>query len=162
MHYFIGHNYPSPRSEARDLAATAAHITHMLRDTYEDTAAGYYNIPREVVELYGIHPGDITSEPYRAWVRQRVDLARRYFQSGKDYLAQVGNSRCRIAGYAYTARFEWVLNAIERKTICCEQNMPSAKAREQCCRWPGPRSYWRWATSVRQLLPAPGCQIRNP
>ncbi len=115
MHYFIGHKCHSPRSEARYLAATAAHITHMLRDTYEDTAAGYYNIPCELVNIYGIKPGDITSGPYRAWVRQRVELARRYFQAGKDYLAEVENPRCRIAGYAYTARFEWVLNAIERE-----------------------------------------------
>ena len=128
MHYFIGHNYPSPRSEARYLAATAAHITHMLRDTYEDTAAGYYNIPREVVALYGIHPGDITSEPYRAWVRQRVELARRYFQSGKEYLSQVENSRCRIAGYAYTARFEWVLDVIERDDYLLRANYAERKS----------------------------------
>ncbi len=115
MHYFIGHCCENPRSEARYLAATAAHITHMLRDVVEDTAAGYYNIPREVLDMYAIDPGDITSDPYRAWVRGRVELARGYFFAGKAYLAQVENTRCRLAGYAYTARFEWVLDAIERE-----------------------------------------------
>jgi phytoene/squalene synthetase len=114
LHYFIGHGSNSPQSEARYLAATAAHITHMLRDTFEDTSTGYFNIPREVLEVHGIAPQDITSDPYRAWVRSRVRLAREYFQAGKGYLGQVENRRCRLAGYAYIARFEWVLDAIER------------------------------------------------
>lgn len=117
MHYFIGHRCYSPVSEARYLAATAAHITHMLRDTFEDTAAGYYNIPREVLEMHGISPQDIASDPYRAWVSTRVRLAREYFHAGKDYLAQVENLRCRIAGYAYIARFEWVLDIVERENF---------------------------------------------
>ena len=45
LHYFIGHHAAAPSSELRYLAATGAHITHMLRDTVEDTTAGYYNIP---------------------------------------------------------------------------------------------------------------------
>ena len=36
--------------ETRYLAVSAAHITHMLRDTYDDLLAGYFNIPREVLE----------------------------------------------------------------------------------------------------------------
>ncbi|MGA8393069.1 MAG: hypothetical protein WB775_13160, partial [Burkholderiaceae bacterium] len=35
LHTFIGHNQDTPRDETRYLAATAAHITHMLRDTFE-------------------------------------------------------------------------------------------------------------------------------
>ena len=50
MHYFIGHCCYSPHNEARYLAVTAAHITHMLRDTFDDVQAGYYNIPREVLD----------------------------------------------------------------------------------------------------------------
>jgi hypothetical protein len=49
MHYFIGHNQYAPHDEARYLAPTAAHIAHMLRDTFEDAAAGYYNAPRELL-----------------------------------------------------------------------------------------------------------------
>src|SRR6185369_5839891 len=33
MHYFIGHGCYAPQNKARYLAVTAAHITHMLRDT---------------------------------------------------------------------------------------------------------------------------------
>jgi hypothetical protein len=114
LHYFIGHDQFSPHSEARYLAVTAAHITHMLRDTLEDTAAGYYNIPREYLETNAITARDINSDPYRAWVQSRVELARAYFEAGRNYLAQVESIRCRTAGYAYIARFEGVLESIER------------------------------------------------
>jgi phytoene/squalene synthetase len=113
LHYFIGHEQPSPRGEARYLAATAAHIVHMLRDTAEDVEAGYYNIPGEFLAAHGISAWDVESAPYRAWVRGRVQLARSYFAAGRSYLAQVENLRCRLAGYAYIARFEGVLGAIE-------------------------------------------------
>jgi phytoene/squalene synthetase len=48
MHYFIGHGSRSPQGQTRHLAVTAAHITHMLRDTLEDVEAGYFNISREI------------------------------------------------------------------------------------------------------------------
>jgi phytoene/squalene synthetase len=113
LHYFIGHEQFSPRGEARYLAAAAAHIVHMLRDTAEDVQAGYYNIPGEYLKAHGISAWDVDSAPYRAWVRGRVQLARSYFTAGRGYLAQVENLRCRLAGYAYIARFEGVLGAIE-------------------------------------------------
>ncbi len=118
LHYFIGHGGFAPHDETRYLAVSAAHITHMLRDTFDDVQAGYYNIPREVLEAHHIGPQDVQSEPYRAWVRRRVELAREYFQAGKGYLAQVQNPRCRLAGFAYTARFEWLLDTIEREGYC--------------------------------------------
>jgi len=115
MHYFIGHCCYSPRNEMRYLAVTAAHITHMLRDTFDDVQAGYYNIPREVLDAGHITPQDVQSDAYRAWVRSRVELAREYFKMGRSYLSQVQNPRCRLAGFAYTARFEWLLNTFERE-----------------------------------------------
>jgi phytoene/squalene synthetase len=115
MHYFIGHCCYSPRNETRYLAVTAAHITHMLRDTFDDAQAGYYNIPREVLEAGHITPKDVQSDAYRAWVQSRVGLARKYFKMGREYLRQVQNPRCRLAGFAYTARFEWLLNTFERE-----------------------------------------------
>ena len=42
-------------------------------------------------------------------------LARECFKAGKDYLAHVQNPRCRLAGFAYTARFEWLLDTIEEE-----------------------------------------------
>ncbi len=115
MHYFIGHDSYSPRDETRYLAVTAAHITHMLRDTYDDVQAGYYNIPREVLDAAHIGPWDIHNQEYRRWVQGRVQLARAYFDAGRDYLFRVAESRCRLTGLAYTARFEWVLSAIEQE-----------------------------------------------
>ncbi len=115
MHYFIGHCCYAPRNEARYLAVTAAHITHMLRDTFDDVQAGYYNIPREVLVANHITPADVSSDAYRAWVKGRVQLARSYFKAGRVYLAQVQNPRCRLAGYAYSARFEWLLDTFERE-----------------------------------------------
>ena len=117
MHYFIGHHSyaPRPHNETRYLAVTGAHITHMLRDTFDDVQAGYYNIPREVLEANDIGPQDIQSKAYRAWVQSRVQLARSYFKAGREYLARVENPRCRLAGFAYTARFEWLLDTIEQE-----------------------------------------------
>ncbi len=83
MHYFIGHNSYSPHDETRYLAVSAAHIAHMLRDTFDDLEAGYYNIPREVLEASHIGPHDVHSKAYRAWVKSRVQLARSCFQTGK-------------------------------------------------------------------------------
>jgi len=130
LHYFIGHNAYAPRSRARYLAVTAAHITHMLRDTHEDLAAGYFNIPCEYLEWYRLDPCDTESMAFRLWVHDRVQLARTYFAAGKDYLAQVKNWRCRLAGYAYIKRFESVLDTIEKdeyrlRPVYAEQNTSS-------------------------------------
>ncbi len=128
MHYFIGHDNPSPRHEACYLAVTAAHITHMLRDTMEDIENGYFNIPREVLQVQGISPRDVKSQAYREWVCGRVQLAREYFKAGRECIAQVRNFRCRLAGYAYTARFEWMLRAIERDAYCLRSEYPQRKS----------------------------------
>ena len=114
MHHFIGHNCPSPQDETRYLAVSGAHITHMLRDTMDDTRAGYFNIPMEVLAANDITPQEYESDAYRAWVRTRVQLARRYFQAGSAYLHHVENLRCRLAGFAYMERFTRLLDTIEQ------------------------------------------------
>jgi phytoene/squalene synthetase len=116
IHYFIGHNDYAPHDEARYLAVAGAHITHMLRDTFDDAQLGYYNIPCEVLEENHIEPQDVQSDAYRAWVKSRVQLAREYFQAGKGYFERVENPRCRLACFAYVARFEWLLDTIERES----------------------------------------------
>lgn len=118
IHHFIGHDNCSPHDETRYLAVSAAHITHMLRDAFDDIQLGYYNIPREVLEANQIGPQDVHTEAYRAWVRSRVRLAQAYFAAGRAYLRRVQNPRCRLAGVAYTARFEWLLDTIEREGYC--------------------------------------------
>lgn len=118
MNYFIGHDEPLLQHESRYLAVTAAHITHMLRDTQEDVEAGYFNIPLEYLHKTGISPGDVKSSPYRKWVCARVGLARRYFSEGRQSIAQNRNLRRRLVGFAYSARFEWMLRTIERDNYC--------------------------------------------
>jgi phytoene/squalene synthetase len=115
MHYFIGHDLSSPHDETRYLAVTGAHITHMLRDTFDDLQAGYYNIPQEVLEAAQIGPHDTGHPEYRHWVQSRVRLARQCFNAGRGYLDRVEEPRCRVAGLAYMARFEWVLDTIEQE-----------------------------------------------
>jgi len=114
LHFYIGHDGFSPQDETRYLAATGAHITHMLRDTHEDIAAGYFNIPGEALEKYHINPQDINSDGYRQYVKSRVTLAREYFAIGRRYLSKVQNLRCRLAGYSYISCFTPILNTIER------------------------------------------------
>jgi phytoene/squalene synthetase len=112
--HFIGSDAAAPRDKARYLAASGAHILHMLRDTHTDVRAGYYNIPREVLASQRIAPQDIGSEAYRAWVQGRVQLARNQLDAGRGYLARIANRRYRLAGLAYVARFEWLIETLER------------------------------------------------
>jgi phytoene/squalene synthetase len=97
------------------MAASAAHIMHMLRDTYDDVQSGYYNIPREVLEAHGIGPIDVDSDAYRAWVQSRVQTARSYFEGGRAHLARVQSLRYRLAGLSYMARFEWLTETLEKE-----------------------------------------------
>ncbi len=113
IQYFVGHGYPYPHTPDRLLAAKGAHIIHLLRDMIEDTAAGFINIPKEYLDEHGIGPLDVESEPYRQWVKGRVETAKDYFERGKRYLDSLGVLRCKIAGHWYCARFEGVLSTIE-------------------------------------------------
>jgi phytoene/squalene synthetase len=115
LHYFIGHKHSPPESSARYYPAMAAHITHMLRDAYEDIELGYFNVPAELLESNGLGELDLESAPLRDWVSCRVHQARAYLKDGAGYLDQVQSVRCRLAGYAYTARFAGILDAIERE-----------------------------------------------
>lgn len=127
LHHFIGHGDPARRGAERYLAVTAAHITHMLRDALEDAQAGYFNIPGEALQARRISAGDLQSRAYREWVCRRVQLAHCYFAAGRAYLAQVKSLRCRLAGYAYIARFEYVLGLIARDAYCLRCAYPERK-----------------------------------
>lgn len=113
LHFFVGHDKASPVTDNRYQAATGAHIAHMLRDTLEDYTLGYFNIPAEFLLQHRIDPGDVDSDSYRLWVASRVDLARRCFQAGREYLAGVESLRCRLAARLYMVRFERLLDVIE-------------------------------------------------
>jgi phytoene/squalene synthetase len=99
----------------------------MLRDTVEDVDLGYFNIPREFLQAYGIAPGDVESAPYRDWVKSRVNLARQYFDNGVRYLDQAPNLRCRLAGYAYIARFVGLLDTLAREHYRLRRAYPEFK-----------------------------------
>lgn len=121
IQYFIGNNHAYPDDEARYLAATAAHITHMLRDMRGDLEEGFINVPEEWLAAHNSGPDtgdcrrlDLAGAPFRAWVRGQVDRARDYFGQGQRYLDELAVLRCKIAGYWYCASFECVLDAIER------------------------------------------------
>ena len=113
LRHFVGHGEFAPLDETRYLAVSAAHIIHMLRDTYDDVQAGYFNIPREVLEVHSFGPRDLRSDAYRTWVKNRVELARQDFQAGHDYFRRAENLRHRLAGFTYMARFEWLLETFE-------------------------------------------------
>jgi phytoene/squalene synthetase len=128
MFYFIGHDDPVPCQEERYLPVTAAHITHMLRDALVDLEAGYFNIPSEYLRKEGISPWDTGDQAYRKWVCGRAELARMYFNEGRDCLSQVRSLRCRLVCFAYTARFEWMLRAIQRDNYCLRSEYRERKS----------------------------------
>lgn len=128
LHHFVGCTRAAPAADPRRyLAATGAHIAHMLRDTHDDLAAGYFNIPSEVLDEHLLEPHDFGSPAYRHWVRDRVEQARADFQGGRAYLARVPSFRCRLAGYSYIARFEGVLDLIERDDFVLRDAYPETK-----------------------------------
>lgn len=114
LQYFIGNGHPYPSGEHKYSAAVAAHITHLMRDMLPDTRDGFINIPGEYLEAHHISYDDVSSDAYRAWVRERVRLARKNFKLGKRYLDELNVLRTKIAGYWYCARFESVLDTIEK------------------------------------------------
>jgi phytoene/squalene synthetase len=115
MQTFIGHGSTTPRDETRYLAASGAHILHLLRDTAPDVRAGYYNVPREILESASIGPGDVHCDAYRAWVEDRVRLARTDLDAGRAFFRAAECRRFRLAGLAYIARFEWLIDTLERE-----------------------------------------------
>lgn len=128
LNYFIGHGEYTPHDETRFLAVSAAHVIHMLRDTFDDMQSGYFNIPFEMLDINHIGSQDVHSWAYRAWVKSRVQLARKYFQAGRSYFMRVPNWRHRLAGFAYIARFEWLLERIERERFILRPHYSERKS----------------------------------
>jgi phytoene/squalene synthetase len=111
--YFIGNGTAYPPNGNRYQAGIAAHISHLLRDTFQDNQDGFFNIPGEYLEQVSLNPGDVDQPAYREWVQGRVAAARSLFSEGKIYLDELKVLRCKIVGYWYCARFEVVLDTIE-------------------------------------------------
>ncbi len=128
MFYFIGHEDPPPPSPSRYLAVCGAHIVHMLRDLLGDIPLGYINIPVEVLESGEIGVEDLKSLEFRKWVYERTQLAHQYFEAGRQYISRVKSVRCRLAGFAYLARFEWMLKVIEVEGCCLRLEYPDRKS----------------------------------
>jgi phytoene/squalene synthetase len=122
--YFVGNGQPEPTIDHKYLAGTAAHIAHLLRDMLRDMADGFINIPREYLEEHGISHENIDSVPFKSWVQARVRESRDYFHDGKKYLEELGELRRKIVGYWYCARFEGVLDAIERDGYILRDEYP--------------------------------------
>jgi phytoene/squalene synthetase len=115
MRHFIGHGAAAPHDETRYLAVSGAHILHMLRDTHPDARVGYFNVPRELLEAHAIGPTDVDTDAYRAWVEARVRLAAADLQAGRAYFGRVESWRLRLAGLAYIARFERLIEIMRRE-----------------------------------------------
>jgi phytoene/squalene synthetase len=111
--YFIGHGHNYPETPARLQAAVGAHIIHMLRDLTGDLKAGYFNLPRSMLETHQLAPTDMQHPAYRCWVRARINEARSRFAEGKAYIRHMGCLRAQVAGYLYCAQFETSLRRIE-------------------------------------------------
>jgi phytoene/squalene synthetase len=163
MCYFIGHGAVQPYAPHIEIcyqSVIAAHITHMLRDAIEDVEAGYFNIPREYLQAQGISASDVDSPAYREWVAQRIELARAHFKAGRACIARVKSLRRRLAGYAYTARFEYVLHLIEREHGRLRREYPERKGLQA--------GLWMVWSTLASLLASPWLrggdqnQVTNP
>ncbi len=124
LQYFIGNGHAYPLTPDRNLAVTGAHITHMLRDTREDLANGIVNFPQEYLVDSRLEPQSLESGDFRKWVRAQVTLARACFRAGKAYIDSLDVLRCKLAGVWYCARFECVLDAIEKDGYALRAEYP--------------------------------------
>ena len=146
MSHFLGNGAPAPDDDTRYMAVAGAHVLHMLRDTFQDVAAGYFNIPREVLEAGAIEPSDVRSAAYRSWVAQRVSLARVCLDAGVAYFANVRSVRHRLAGLAYVARFEWMIDTLESDGFTVRPRYEPPR---------GPRAALRMAMTLARRLVMP-------
>jgi phytoene/squalene synthetase len=146
LFYFIGYEDSPSRIDIRYYAVNGAHVVHMLRDIVEDISTGYFNVPSEYNNSQPISLEDLHSLSFRKWVFERVKLARQYFNVGRKYISQVKSFRCRLAGFAYITRFEWMLRAIERDMYCLRADYPERKSLKAGL-WMG----WRTFASVINL-----------
>jgi len=128
LFYLIGHEDAPTSLENRYAAVKGAHITHMLRDMVEDISSGYINIPADTITEQQISLGKIHELPFRKWVYKRMELARQYFWDGRQYIAKVKSFRCRLAGFAYLSRFEWMIRAIEKDNYYLRPEYPDRKS----------------------------------
>jgi len=138
LFHFIGHDTPPPL-EGRATAVRGAHVIHMLRDLIEDCVGGYYNVPAELLAAHGIGVGDYDHPVLRAWVAERVALARDCFHEGRAFITRVPSVRCRLAGRAYIARFEYVAGLIERDGYRLRAAYPERKS-ARAALWMGGRT----------------------
>jgi phytoene/squalene synthetase len=125
--YFIGNSHPYPQTPERTLSVLGAHGTHMLRDMREDLAAGYINLPAEQLPSGGLRADDLDGELVRSWVKQEVARARRLLLDGRRYIDSLDVLRCKLAGVWYCARFERVLDLIERDGYRLRMDYPERK-----------------------------------
>lgn len=128
LFYFLAHNDPTPVNADRYQAVRGAHITHMLRDLLDDLEHGYINLPAELLENRRLSLDDLQSRASRLWVLERVRLAQNCFIAGRRYFTRVKNFRCRLAAFAYLARFEWILKVIERDGYRLRRTYPERKS----------------------------------
>ena len=134
MHYFIGHDGFAPRDETRYLAVSAAHITHMLRDTFDDVQAGYYNIPREVLEAQSHRAAGCAQRCVSRLGEEPGAAGARVFQ-GRQRLSRRG-SRTRAAAWQalpipHASNGCWT--RLKGKAISCALNTVKEKASELDC-----------------------------
>ncbi len=114
IEYFINHTFAYPDSSNQYLACKAAHIVHMLRDYRQDIDAGFINIPKEYLCQHQLEPKDIDAPAFRNWVKQQVLVAKNIFDEGKTYIQRPPVIRGKIAALWYCARFEGLLETIQR------------------------------------------------
>jgi hypothetical protein len=126
MQFFIGNGSAYPHTPDREAAVQGAHITHMLRDLREDVPMGIINLPQEWIPQHG--ELDMESALVRQWAQSQVALARADFKRGKAYIRSLPVLRCQLAGMLYCARFESLLDVIERDNFVLRVDYSHARS----------------------------------
>jgi phytoene/squalene synthetase len=147
LFYFIGHEDIPVRIENRYDAVSGAHVVHLLRDMIKDISMGYFNAPGKYINGADTSLEEIHNLPFRKWVFDRVKLAHQCFKDGRKYIARAKSLRCRLAGFAYIARFEWMMRTIEQDGYCLRSEYPERKSLKA--------SLWVFCRTITSLLNLP-------
>ncbi len=85
--------------------------------------------------------------------KRRVRLAATYLEYGRAYFARVGSVRHRLAGLAYIARFQWLIETLEaRRLPGSGLDYPKGGGLAT-----GLRGSWHVLSSISRCRPPGGC-----
>ncbi|MBI4010552.1 MAG: squalene/phytoene synthase family protein [Candidatus Aenigmarchaeota archaeon] len=97
--------------------ATAADLTHLLRDFRKDLRTKKLNIPKEDIEKFNIEPNKLNENcrELSNFARSQVNEIYKLFSSGEKYIKSTSSFRLRLASALFISKYKFVLAKIKNR-----------------------------------------------